>query len=246
MEYPSIYDIQMKDDSFSIKRKYPEVPQVDRSSKAGALKTYEKRNKVEILEEKKNLLDKTIRNEKEMIESEQQLQVLAIQRDQAQVEDERDRLSERVKELEYRLLQHESKKKDMVQDCSHLEDLLKDEDTRKISPQEAAQLEAEAMKRQKEIREKEEEARILAEERARVARENKERQKQLDLAREQKPKMKENVPKVPQIDRTVKPNFNVQPLYDYNYTRDFSPVRGYVVSRFITNFNAKNNCLGEG
>lgn len=110
IEYPNISDIRMKDDSYGLQ---PGRPAVDRNSKAAALHIYEAKTKVEILDEREKLVDKSIQNEQEMLTAENELK--KIHAIEAQVaEDEKNELRERADELTYHLIQLQDSQKDIV------------------------------------------------------------------------------------------------------------------------------------
>lgn len=63
IEYPNLEDIQMKDSSMNIST----IPLVDRSMKPNAGKAYDSKTKLELMEEKEKLVDKTLETEQELL-----------------------------------------------------------------------------------------------------------------------------------------------------------------------------------
>ncbi|XP_052864948.1 ubiquitin carboxyl-terminal hydrolase 8 isoform X2 [Anopheles cruzii] len=261
IEYPNISDIPMKENSFS---KPGFKPTIDRNSKVAAVTLYEARQKPleDILVEHEQILDKSKQNALEIINTETELQNLehsqpadpGLDETQESLLFEVMQLKDRQRDYnaeEARLLEEEESYKEMEKK--------KQESGEHISTEQAEQIEWEAHARR--LREKEREQRELEEKCQRLARE---REAKLALAREQKRRLKENVPEsvrqpyaegppvagvptMPQFDRSAKPladhNHNVRTIRDLDVVqRDFAPVYGSV-GRGLTGLkNLGNTC----
>lgn len=112
IEYPSFNDISMKEDLLFNDNK---LPKVNRATKQAAIKTYEKSKKA-ILQEEEQLMDKSLNIERERLEVETNLvQTLKIESDNNVVnEDEQIELKNKTQELEYKRMQLEDQKRDIV------------------------------------------------------------------------------------------------------------------------------------
>lgn len=116
IEYPSVFDIQMKDDIFSnineslnvTKSPLPTTlrPTIDRSSKKAAIKTYDEKQKAihEIVKEQETLLEKAKENDEE-------LQKVAEQWNNIY---DKKQLSNSEQQLMYNMMQLESAAEDFV------------------------------------------------------------------------------------------------------------------------------------
>lgn len=118
IEYPSLSDIKMKDDTVRedspFKNKTSRVrPNIDRSTKSAALKTHTEKNLVgTIYKEKEQLANKALEKEKEALKVEADL-LETITRESATNDDtEKKECFDRQQELSYKLLQFDNERDD--------------------------------------------------------------------------------------------------------------------------------------
>lgn len=106
IEYPSIHDITMKDDT---------KPEINRSTKSEALKAYRSKSKKDIIKEQEKLMDKSLNVERERLDVETNL-VETMQEETERIanKDKSKELAEKERELEYKIMQLENEKRDIV------------------------------------------------------------------------------------------------------------------------------------
>lgn len=253
IEYPSLSDITMKEQSFGFgggsnkenqglvqpSSTRPGVPpKIDRSSKLAALKSYNSRQ--DLLREQHDIAERLLASQRECLNEELQLDE-RIKEEVTLVVDEKDVNEEddKINESRFRIMQLDNSIEDTM-----LKKQLVDETKAAVVP-EKDQQEAQDNKRiLASIRQKEAEILEIAAKRERIARE---REEKLRLAKEQKKNLLNrnnnshniykpaiHVPSHPVVDRSVKP---LTPAaiadFDDNIRRDFAPVHGQVVSLVI-------------
>lgn len=246
VEYPTLNDITMKDDSFAENDKpaRPKVPVVDRGSKAAALKTY---NKSDYLREKVLIVKKELQNRKKMLDTEielrkimdaeaNQLDLASNQQQQLPDEREEDENKEnQFTENMFRILQLNStiddsvmKKKELEEESQEMAtlDVIDDDDdmeSRQMAESiEATKKEIDHIKKLSETLVQERESKLL------IAKEQKKYLQLRDTNRQSV--VPPQPPVVPKIDRSVKPTS----IIDLDIKRDFAPVYGQVVSGSLT------------
>lgn len=111
----------MKDASFYSKDSYSEyslgqVPSIDRGSKAAALKTYTTTKEFsKILKEKENIVDKSLENQRELLKVEVDLKIKNLElNDTTNDPAVNHMLLEDEQQLQYKLMELETSKSDMV------------------------------------------------------------------------------------------------------------------------------------
>uniref|UniRef100_A0A1I8Q2N6 Ubiquitin carboxyl-terminal hydrolase n=1 Tax=Stomoxys calcitrans TaxID=35570 RepID=A0A1I8Q2N6_STOCA len=226
IEYPSVFDIQMKDEILSTtKATSPIRPMIDRSSKQAAIKMYSEKEKAidEIVKEQEILLEKAQENDEE-------LQKVAKQWNNIY---DKQQLDNSDQEILYKMMQLESVAEDYKLDNIRLREELEEYKRREkesvsILPQQTQaaveqttkEIEAKIEERQRRDEQLEKEKELRAAQLA-IARENKKsyQAKQLEKQAEQEALEKrdaESIPpppefaqakvsNVPQFDRSVKP-----------------------------------------
>lgn len=236
IEYPNLEDITMKDDKSFSSANNSKTPQVDRSTKGSAIKAYEKNlSESDLLQEKEDLINKSIKNEKELLKLEQDLETISGNK-----ENEADPVKEQ--QTMYAIWELDTKQKDFaIQHESINKELEKVKKTEVSSPFKSKVEDLEYRLKKKEAEEKE-----LHEN---VARKRKEREEKLKIARLHKPVLDDyksptkaprksevilspktlNQNVIPHFDRASKPTLftNSQNFYD---NQDFAPVYQKVVS----------------
>lgn len=253
IEYPSLSDITMKEQSFgygpSGSRVAPGAqpssrpgipPIIDRSSKLAALKSYNSRK--DLLREQHEIAERMLASQRECLNEELEL-AERIKRDETEavvVVDERqeEEQEDKINESRFRIMQLDNS----IEDAMLKKQLV--EETKPVEPERDSQEVQDNMRILASIQQKEEEIREIRAKRERIA---KEREEKLRLAKEQKKNLlnKNNnansiiykptppavhVPSHPVVDRSVKPQTPAADFED-NIRRDFAPVYGQVVSR---------------
>lgn len=192
---------------------------VNRTTKSGLLnRTFEEKEKHfhTIIEKQEQVANKSLETEREKMVAEKAY----IQSTDAEKE-----------RLHFRIIELESKQKDIQEENERLRQERDSflEQSRQVSIQEARQLEEQASQRRK-IEEAEKERRAI-EENNRILALEREREVAVDLQKRralQEKQEEQELMSIPRIDRSVKPN----PFPDFsNRVRDFSPVRGGLVSK---------------
>lgn len=237
VEYPNIEDIQMKD--LSMNRSI--VPQVDRSMKANAIKAFESKSQLELLEENEQLMDRSLKNEKELLELETDLKQIVS--DKENNEDS----SQKEQQFMFKIWELTSKQNDFNREEKAIKEQL---DQKKTIAKEPAK--PQEMTKVKELElhllEKAEEKKNIERE---IAKKKKEREEALKFARDRKPTFNDHKtptkaqrkdelilspkalsnqvisPSLPSFDRSSKPLTVSRQITD---DREFSPVYGRTVS----------------
>jgi hypothetical protein len=239
VEYPNIDDIQMKDASLNRST----VPQVDRSMKFNAVKAFENKSQIELMEENEQIMDKSLKNEKELLELETDLKQIVS--DKENTEDS----SQKEQQYMFKIWELQSKQNDYNREEKAIKQQLDQKKTVVQEPQ-APQVMTKLMEIEFHLREKEEQKKKYQEEREKK---KKEREEALKFARDRKPTFNDhktppkaqrkeelilspkalsnqiiNQPSLPAFDRSSKPLQNAtRQIFD---EREFSPVYGRVVS----------------
>lgn len=241
IEYPTLEDIVMKDDTLN---RSSTVPAIDRSMKAGALEAHHK-SKLEILEETGMLMEKSLQNEKNLLLLETSLTEIANDKEN------NDDSANKEQANMFQIWELQSKQRDYDSDISKMKEKLDhSKPTEPLNPQELTRV----MQVERDLQEKEQQRKFLQSERERK---NKERNEALKYARDHKPTFNDHrtppksqrsdelilTPKslsdqvispissrTPLFDRSSKPMHTllggVKKLVDH----DFDPVPGRVVS----------------
>lgn len=235
IEYPNWEDIQMKDSSLNMTSQ----PQVDRTMKLNAMKAYEtSKTPLQLLEEREQLMDKSLHNERELLTLESDLKQIVSNKENNE--------DSSVKEQSYLFKIWELQAKQ--QDFNVKEKFIKEQlDLSKDQVQEPKE-KTKLMVVEQHLKEMEMERRRVHEERELK---KKEREEALKFARDRKPTFNDhktppksqrkeeiilspkalsqvNTPSIPSFDRTAKP---LQTVSRQIYTdQDFSPFYGRVVS----------------
>lgn len=267
IEYPSLSDITMKEQSFTSpstphdpRRPFPASssssssssnipPTIDRSSKLAALKTYNSQR--DLLREQNELADKLLASHRECLNEERELDKRIIHEEEKEIEIDRNddnepEEDEKINETRFKIMQLDNsiedamlKRREVAETTIPIPATSADRDSEEENQRIAAS-----------IRQKEEEIRRIQEERERHAAEREEKLRQAKALKEKYYKNKrsqeenkenqsqeprenhvpKHTPKVPLVDRSVKPTATVIPYVDDNAQRDFAPVYGQVVS----------------
>ncbi|CAG9804419.1 unnamed protein product [Chironomus riparius] len=240
IEYPTLEDIVMKDESFS-------TPLVDRSTKGSAIKAYDKKlSESELLEEKEILINKSIQNEKDLMKLEQDFDIMS-----ANKENEDD--PNKQQQMLFQIWELDTKQKDFASQHQTINnELEKVKKTTILSPKISKVEDLE-----KRLKVKEAEEKKLHDDREKK---KKEREEKLSIARQNKPQFDDyksptkaprkselilsprnlNQNSIPHFDRASKPTLqNSQLFYD---NQDFAPVY-QKVERGLTGLkNLGNTC----
>lgn len=238
VEYPNIEDIQMKDASLN----RATVPQIDRSMKVNAVKAFESKSQLELLEENEQIMDKSLKNEKEMLELETDLKLIVSNKENT--EDS----TQKEQQYMFKIWELQSKQNDYNREEKEIKELL--DQKKKISkePQPTQEL-TKVMELEMHLREMKDNVKILQEQREK---EKRDREEALKFARDRKPTFNDHktplksqrkdelilspktltnqvvAPSIPSFDRSSKPLQTVtRQIFD---DREFSPVYGRVVS----------------
>lgn len=216
-------------------------PKVDRSTKANILSRTLEEKKQDlnvILQKEEETNNKSLQMQKEHITAEQDWNKLSQSKDN-------ETLKKKELELLHRIMELESRQKDVEEENDQLKrdkaELLAN--ARRVSEYEAAELEKQAQKRRVEEQERErreltEKQKKLRAERLRKQAQEREEQK-LKEAREPKVREQEVPMSVPMFDRNSKPM-----VIDFpEKYRDFSPVRGGMVSKQLLLLLSQSLCL---
>lgn len=228
IEYPTLEDIVMKDQSFN-------TPLVDRSTKGSAIKAYDKKlSESELLEEKEMLINKSIQNEKELMKLEQDFDTIVSNK-----ENEND--PSKQQQMLYKIWELDTKQKDFASQHQTINNEL--EKVKKATILSPKISKVEDLENRLKIKEAEEKR--LHDDREKKKRE---REDKLSIARQNKPQFDDyksptkaprkselilsprnlNQNSIPHFDRASKPTLqNSQQFYD---NQDFAPVYQKVVS----------------
>lgn len=251
IEYPSLSDITMKEQSISndVRGGTPGAskgiapPAVDRSSKLAALKSYNSRK--DLLKEQHEIADKLLASQRECLNEELELAEIIKKDEKASVEakthdvtvDDQPEGEDKINESRFRIMQLDNS----IEDAMLKKQLV--EETKAVVPEADSEAQ-DNIRILASIRQKEEEIREIRAKRERIA---KEREEKLRLAKEQKKNLVNNnnrnhiptstinkpspthVPSHPVVDRSVKP-MTPAAIADFDVRRDFAPVYGQVVS----------------
>lgn len=231
IEYPSVDDIVMKDQSMDSSS----IPTIDRTTKDNAMKAYETKNfsQSDLLERKEQLMNKSIQNNKELIKLENDYsRIISNKENQESLSSQQDLL--------YRIYEMHTKQKDVELENESIEEDLKYAKTEPIKPSEKSKIE-----------DLESRLKLKSDEQNKMKQEAllkvKAREEALEKARLSKPKFDSPIKpsprktelilsprnlnqqnSTPRIDRASKPiSINNQNFYD---SQDFSPVYGKVAS----------------
>ena len=235
IEYPNWEDIQMKDTSLNTS-----IPHIDRTMKPSSAKASEvMKTKLELYQEKEQIVDKSLRNEKELLTVETNYKTI--------ISDKENNEDSTAQEQQYlfRLWELQSKEKDIQVEENSIKELL---DQSKDVVEEPLQMTKLAQVEQN-LKEKEQERKRIHEERERK---KKEREEALKFARDRKPQLNDHrsPPKtqrkneiilsakelpnqvssetIPAFDRSSKPvHYMTRQIFN---DQDFFPVYGRVVS----------------
>ena len=249
IEYPSLSDITMKEQSISGQGSMTPQPTrpgappvIDRSSKLAALKNYNSRR--DLLKEQNEIAERLLANQRECLNEEMELaEIIKTEaekkiKEESIVADDDDQgegtEDDKINESRFKIMQLDNS----IEDAMLKKQLV--EETKPAVPDKDHQEAQENMRIIASIRQKEEEIQEIRAKRMRMAQE---REEKLRLAKEQKKALvnKTNnvapvkptpthVPKQPLVDRSVKPV--VAADFDDNIRRDFAPVYGQVVSKY--------------
>jgi hypothetical protein len=119
IEYPSLNDITMKDNSFGLRTPStiaPNRPGINRDSKIVAMQTYQEKEKQisEILDAQEQLSNKSLATEKERVEVETEWGDAHMQKENVNTEEEIRKFEQLEQKYEYQLMELENKQKDYV------------------------------------------------------------------------------------------------------------------------------------
>ncbi|XP_075146576.1 ubiquitin specific protease 8 isoform X1 [Haematobia irritans] len=272
IEYPTVSDIQMKDEVLSTTTATSPIrPLIDRSSKQAAMKTYSEKEKAidEIVKEQEILLEKAQENDEELQKVAQQWKNIYNKKQWNTTE----------QEIVYKMMQLESAAEDYKLDNMRLREELEEykrrekesafklpSPTNEVVEKTTKEIEAKIVERQRRDEQLEKE-KLQREAQLAIARENKkifqarQQEKQTEQEEPEKPEIPAVPPtsefaqpkssNIPQFDRSVKPQLTAhqqQPaavtpqVYALQKQRDFSPIRGSV-GRGLTGLkNLGNTC----
>uniref|UniRef100_A0A1A9VF11 Ubiquitin carboxyl-terminal hydrolase n=1 Tax=Glossina austeni TaxID=7395 RepID=A0A1A9VF11_GLOAU len=263
IEYPSVNDIQLKDDIIAKNQSNSSLtnhktsssgrPTVDRSSKSAAMKLYdEKRNAInEIAKEQEVLLEKAKENDEQLEQIAEQLNSV----------DRKKQLINGEKEMMYQFMQLESEAEDYKNEITRLKAELhhyrrRDEEEKANLPiqlvKDVEKIEAKIEERERVDEQRKKERQQLAEKFA-IANKNEcltrnnnsKPQFEGNDLEENKENLKQSLPTTklnpPQFDRSIKPKHS-SPVDTEERVRNFSPVSGKV-GRGLTGLkNLGNSC----
>lgn len=261
IEYPSLNDIIMKDNSFYSKdynfESSTDIPSIDRGSKAAAVRTYAR--DINILEKQESFMDKSLENQKQLLELQVDLKFKDLQlNDLANDEAKKLEILEDQRQSKYKLMELETSQKDLQIQIQQLKFENKQKDEKLIS------LELDKTKSDEKFRQIEQRLKEKGEETERIRLKQEklaqERGKNLffnlkkfkltfypilaEMLRNMKPSYEpkplkmsqlDNIPVkppiIPQFDRGIKPNTISD--FNQNIQRDFAPVYGCPVSYLL-------------
>lgn len=214
-------------------------PKFDRTAKKDAVKAYENKNELQLLQESLIVVNKSLQNEKDLLSIEESIKI-----DESHKKPDDD---QKAKEQRYKIFELETKQNDFVVSektlINHIEEKRKQEHNVEVETSQLARIELEIATRREEM----ERVRVVRE-RARQEREQAEKvqeEKKARLSQQYSRANIENYPlnnskSVPVFDRSTKPQ--QQTFYNKINDSEFAPVHGKTDKGFCGLRNLGNTC----